>query len=363
MPIPSSIQATAPATISLWYVDEQTGIWKEEGSATKSGNNYVGEVKHFSFWNCDYSGPAVNLSMTLQNSEGSPLVHVHVVVKRTSGGAGHGWTDSLGQVSGLVPSNENLILEVLDPCNNVIYTQNIGPLSQNTNLGIITVTNTGTSVITVKGKLLNCSSSPVTNGYAIIYYDNMVRYANVNNSGDFSTTFTACTTSPATCQILGVDVAAQQQGSTVNVTVTAPITNTGNISACGTSTLQYINYNLDGVSYSISNQTQDSMMTYSSATQSIPSQYTWVSGSHSPDGQLTFDFYSSAAAGTYPVSHLTVQNYNRIALIQPFDVIVTNFPLVVGQFHEGSFSGQFRDSSNLVPTHIISCSYRLRKNY
>ena len=363
MPIPSSVQSTAPATISLWYVDEQTGIWKEEGTATKNGNNYVGEVKHFSFWNCDFSGPAVNLSMTFQNSEGGPMVHVHVIVRRLTAGAGHGWTDSLGQVSGLVPANENLILEVVDECNTVIYSQNIGPFSQNTNLGIITLPGTGASVVILKGKLLNCSSSPVTNGYAIIYYDNMVRYASVNSNGDFSTTFTSCSGSPATCQVLGVDVAAQQQGSTINVTVVSPITNTGNISACGTSTLEYINYNLDGVSYNISNQAQDSLIYYSFASQTTPPQYTWITGVHSTTAQVTFDFYGNAAAGSYPVDHLSIQNYNHTALIQPFDVTVTNFPSAVGQFSEGSFSGQFRDSSNLVPVHAISCSYRLRKNF
>ena len=41
IPIPSSLQSSAPATISLWYIDEQTGLWKEEGTATKNGGNYL----------------------------------------------------------------------------------------------------------------------------------------------------------------------------------------------------------------------------------------------------------------------------------------------------------------------------------
>ncbi len=65
IPIPSSIQSSAPASISLWYVDEQTGLWKEEGTATKNGTSYVGDVKHFSFWNADFSNPAVNVSVTI----------------------------------------------------------------------------------------------------------------------------------------------------------------------------------------------------------------------------------------------------------------------------------------------------------
>ena len=40
IPIPSAMQAAAPATISLWYFDETKGIWKEEGTATKQTTNY-----------------------------------------------------------------------------------------------------------------------------------------------------------------------------------------------------------------------------------------------------------------------------------------------------------------------------------
>jgi ABC-type sulfate transport system permease subunit len=52
-PIPSAMLANAPATIPLWHFDETIGVWKEEGTATKQGNAYVGVVTHFSFWNCD----------------------------------------------------------------------------------------------------------------------------------------------------------------------------------------------------------------------------------------------------------------------------------------------------------------------
>ncbi len=132
-PIPSSIQSSAPATIALWYVNEQTGIWKEEGSAIKKGNNYIGEVKHFSFWNCDISIPAVTLSVTLKTGKGVPIVHGVVRLTLSAPGSpsqAYGNTDSLGQVSGLVPANQPIVLEVLDPCNNAVYTKSIGSAQQ-----------------------------------------------------------------------------------------------------------------------------------------------------------------------------------------------------------------------------------------
>jgi photosystem II stability/assembly factor-like uncharacterized protein len=51
--VPSSILANAPATIPLWYFDEEQGTWIEEGSATLQNGSYVGNVGHFSSWNAD----------------------------------------------------------------------------------------------------------------------------------------------------------------------------------------------------------------------------------------------------------------------------------------------------------------------
>lgn len=53
IPVPASIQSNAPATIPLWYFDEEQGFWIEEGSATLQNGAYVGSVNHFSYWNAD----------------------------------------------------------------------------------------------------------------------------------------------------------------------------------------------------------------------------------------------------------------------------------------------------------------------
>jgi hypothetical protein len=123
IPIPSSKVSSAPATISLWYVDELTGIWKEQGTAQKNGNSYVGTVKHFCYWNCDSPLPAIGFSATFKTSDGVPLTNTYIVIKPANSdsafGFAHGYTDSLGQVSGLIPANINLVLEVY--CNKIGY--------------------------------------------------------------------------------------------------------------------------------------------------------------------------------------------------------------------------------------------------
>ena len=47
---PAGMENNPPATIPLWYFDEERGVWVEEGTATLQGNVYVGSVEHFSWY-------------------------------------------------------------------------------------------------------------------------------------------------------------------------------------------------------------------------------------------------------------------------------------------------------------------------
>ncbi len=78
--IPSSIASNAPSTIPLWYYDESTGIWKEEGTATKQGDKYVGTVSHFSDWNCDVPEGTATISGLVVDCNNQPVqgISVHV---------------------------------------------------------------------------------------------------------------------------------------------------------------------------------------------------------------------------------------------------------------------------------------------
>ncbi|WP_070964210.1 hypothetical protein [Vibrio sonorensis] len=75
--------ATAPATMPLWHLDEETGRWMQEGEATLVGDYYVGEVAHFSWWNFDYpcgssdnvwgsTCPWIRVNFTVVDPEGNP---------------------------------------------------------------------------------------------------------------------------------------------------------------------------------------------------------------------------------------------------------------------------------------------------
>jgi hypothetical protein len=109
IPIIPSQQSVAPATIPLWYLDESTGKWKEEGVAVKSGNMYTGQVSHFTYWNYDDSRPYFTVSGSVIDCQfiAQPNVYVRVHDQQNNAG-GHGCTDIDGRFSGHAPANVDL---------------------------------------------------------------------------------------------------------------------------------------------------------------------------------------------------------------------------------------------------------------
>lgn len=67
-----------PATIPLWFFDEATGLWKEEGTATLQGTApnqyYEGTVTHFSVWNADDRLLRTWVEGCVRDADGQPVV-------------------------------------------------------------------------------------------------------------------------------------------------------------------------------------------------------------------------------------------------------------------------------------------------
>jgi hypothetical protein len=359
--IPSSLRSTAPATIPLWSIDETTGLWKQEGNATKGTDYYEGDVSHFSFWNCDVSTPTIFLELNLKTVEGSlPFTQVKIT-RVNSGGATYGYTDSTGHVGGLVPKNEPLLLEVFSNCNQPVFSQNIGPYSSNTNLGTITVTIPPINYLQITGSAVNCSNQPVINGNAMIYYDGHLYNKPISN-GNFSLTVTRCSNSNATIEVVVVDNIGNEQSSIWSGSASSGTASTGTLSACGTSSVSFFNYTLDGTNYSLSTATTDSFFVSTGNATSQPATLIMAFKKSQPN--INIDFYTQGGAvGTFPVMFMTANQYedSSITLVTPFNVTFTSYG-VVGQFIEGSFTGQFREilNNNL---HNVSATFRVRRSY
>jgi uncharacterized protein (TIGR02145 family) len=230
MAIPSSLTATAPATIPLWYFDETTGLWKEEGAANKVGNQYVGEVAHFSIWNCDNPHPHVPYHCRLVYSDGSPASNVEVKLIEENyygGGTNHGFTDANGEIFGGVQANTQVRMEVID-CGDVIYNSNFSTLGQDVDFGQLTI---NSNVVHVSGQVKDCNNALVTNGRVFILKGGLYEIQRVNN-GNYSYTFHLCS-SPSNVSLFAQNLNGAEQGNEVILSINNGDIIVQNLIACG----------------------------------------------------------------------------------------------------------------------------------
>jgi hypothetical protein len=362
-PIPASIAGNAPATIDLWHFDEVNGRWKQDGQATKSGSNYIAQVAHFSFWNCDAPFPLVDVCMTIvEPTHGLPLNNVQVRIKRPNGSYGYGRTDSLGNLCGKVPKDEALVLEILDQCNNVIASQNIGPFSANATLGNISVTLPTINTLTISGTIQNCSNANVTNGAAVIYVAGGNTYTAPVANGNFSLNIITCGAN-VSFTVLPVDYAALQQGAPYSGSGVNGNVNVGTLQACGTSSQQYVEILIDGVPNNFV-APPDNLMAYDSAAPSSSTTiYAYGQGS-TPNQTRYFSlsFPSSGSTGTFAINSLfmnfSTTGAQQIVSASPTVNITTYGPPTTG-FVAGNFTVQM---DFLGVTRTVSCNFRVRRS-
>ncbi|HSF88305.1 MAG TPA: hypothetical protein VLA46_02745 [Saprospiraceae bacterium] len=207
MHIPPSMTDNAPSTIPLWYFDELDGVWREEGIATRSGDQYVGQVKHFSYWNYDAWFPAIKwgASFDFGSNRGAASqieVCITIISMNTTKCA---LTNEEGIVCGLVAANELLLMEVKSECGELIYSEEIGPFSEATMLGPFSIYDPGVLVTKVIGQVVSCDGDPVRDGFAIISVGDYKQYTSLDQAtGAFDVSITTC--DEGNIAILAVDV-------------------------------------------------------------------------------------------------------------------------------------------------------------
>ncbi len=370
-PVPATMVSSAPATIDLWHFDETTGKWKQEGTATKTGNNYVANVSHFSFWNCDAPFPLINLCMTIVNAANSqPLNNVQVRIQRPNGSYGYGWTDSLGNLCGKVPKNEALVLQVMSQCNSVVYTQNIGPFTADASLGNVPVTLPANSNLIVSGTLTNCAGANVTNGVVVIHTSGPHTYYIPVTNGAFSLTLLACG-SAINFTVQGFDYTGLKQSTLVTNSGTTGIVNLGTIQACSTTIEEYTEFIIDGSVYFFMFP-PDSFGSMDTTLTSGPYTHkTGWTGSKGNSGTtanyawFNVEFLNNALPGVLPVSSMyfaanSPAQFTLSSFVNPNPTInITTIGTTVNSVIEGSFNEPMVFGTG---TKNVQCNFRIRRN-
>ncbi|MGY4830886.1 carboxypeptidase regulatory-like domain-containing protein [Sphaerotilaceae bacterium SBD11-9] len=100
----TSRAATLPTTIPLYWFNESTGLWVQEGSATLGGTApnryYEGSVAHFTTWNADDVINTVQVTGCVQNVAGNRVSGARVEADGVSySGMSNAMTDANGNFS------------------------------------------------------------------------------------------------------------------------------------------------------------------------------------------------------------------------------------------------------------------------
>jgi hypothetical protein len=215
----------------MWYFDESVGYWKEEGTAALVGNEYVTEVAHFTFWNCDAWFDLVKWGATFVYSNGEPASQITVCLNILSlNTTSCASTNEDGFVCGAVAANEVMLLEVRNPCFEVIYSQQIGPYSDTTMIGPITIPGSSVDLVQVSGLAVDCNAAPVTDGFATIKVGNLKYYQTLDDvTGAFGLSSLNC--NQGDIKVTVYDVAGLKQSLT-STFPNAPVINAGTITVC-----------------------------------------------------------------------------------------------------------------------------------
>lgn len=116
IPMASRInEGTAPETVPLFYFDEASGYWVEEGEATLVEVDgqyfYRGTVTHFTTWNADRIYETVNLRGCVRDADNNPLANVRIVASgRDYIGQSTSYSDNTGAFVLPVRMNSSILL-------------------------------------------------------------------------------------------------------------------------------------------------------------------------------------------------------------------------------------------------------------
>jgi hypothetical protein len=367
MEIDVTQSATAPSSIPLWSFNETTGMWKEEGSASKVGNKYVGNVSHFSWWNCDTPLDFCTLNAHVENNTGLPLINIRIdLIRNVSAFAPQrtAWTNEIGNATGLIPANEILTMKVYNNCGSLISTSNIGPFASGSNNNLpAVVIGSGLSVTTITGTLQDCSGNNVTDGNVVIKNTSSTNYfwqyyTQPVTNGSFSFTVDLCGSSQQ-FELFGEDYVGLQTSDEILFTATPPTTNVGIIQTC-TNTNEYVSFKIDNnptktIISGIDAGTLQGFYINASSSSGNSSMYIWSStiptvGTIYSSSTFSAEFYDGITGGYFG----------------PTTTLPTNVQFVVSQlasvggYIDITMNGTYNDQANVQ--HTITCTVHVLRD-
>lgn len=243
-PIPSSLASNAPDMIPTWSFDENTGSWIEEGIATLDNGVYHTEVTHFSFWNCDAPFPVVFVKGQLLYEGSIPFSYAEVKIKVADDDAiaRSGFTNADGLFQGKLPQGKRLTLSLINECQEILFTQEMGPFESETDLGIISVGSRNNTAL-ISGRLVDCDGNAITNGYMVFESQEFTNLDFFISDGTFEKLVTTCENN--SINVKGFDITNRKESESIALDLNNGDQALGDIMICDIAVSSFLDINLE----------------------------------------------------------------------------------------------------------------------
>jgi hypothetical protein len=224
---------------------------------------------------------------------------------------------------------------------------NVGPALADQDLGTVGVTISFADV-TLKGKVVNCSGSPVDSGSVTALIDGL-NYSALVKKGVFTLPVSRCFSNSVQIRLTAVDYSSLQQGSPTTITASTGDADAGVLSACGISIDQFINLTYRGVDYNFIIPPDSIQYMTRTGNDSVTFIAWRPAGAAKDESFLLAVRDNLLTPGEYPIPLASFYaDANRGAFGNDGTITITAAG-PVGGYITGTFAGNLRDSTGAYP--------------
>lgn len=353
LPIYPDALSAAPDNIVLWSFNENLGIWTEEGTAEKSGNNFIANSNLTGWIAVANSMETIEISMQLKNSNDYYFTDNQVII--TNGQnitLAQGFTDNRGHVRLDVPKNEDLYINYfLTHCFEYVEGQHIGNFGVSENIGAIEV-DISQGYFEIKGNVLDCDGNVPEDAYVLLRNDELSWIANIDNNGTFKTMNLSCGSDNLTVQM--IDNLSPERSNIFNIDPVATQNyNLADVSICKL----YGDY----FEYAVNGAPNKSIKKLSAIWNRSDDQMTFTG--EWGDEQVSFTIKEDIGVGNNSLINFNLKTVNS-GLVQNYscnggscgdlNLTILGIEEFIGGYWEGTVSGMDADGNE------IEASFRVR---
>lgn len=363
-----------PDSLPVWYLDEKSGFWKEEGIAKHIGDSLVFRTQHMGFLSfCEPIENEVEIKGTYRDTiTGLPWPNISLIVTADDNTTRYVFTNNLGEFSFRIKANQHAVMHYSTASSCFVYPtvrfQDVNiTSSKDLDLGIIHAASQPNEVYQFYGEVSDCNRVLIGTGTATAVIDS-VHYEFPIVGGKYKMIIPLCG-SPTSVSVYAESADGKiSEMEPVDFSAFYNKNNMANVdlNICGLIPGQYVRFSLQGTDH-LYRYPKDSIALVNQVIDNIHNPYNiWASTRsyrYLDELGLELDVSLPKVAGTYKTIFHYATSSNNVDQTIWLDTIQYNLTkpaLNNGDYMEGTFSGKVhRDQSS--DTSSVKGDFRVKR--